>query len=183
MSMDEKIEIKIFNIALYYIFCIMIYIIWLISIIILIIYYKNIFSIITPNFLWNLYIKYNWLEQAHFFIIFIIYSFLLFSSMDFSRKYFEKKCVFYFYNNQFKFFVGKKQYSIDVKNNNLKCYKKAAFLPIRLGDLNYYKIIIFTEKGICKINTQIIKSMDSITNTSKLIEKLKEYYGELNITE
>jgi hypothetical protein len=148
---------------------------------VLIIYSGKIFEIITPNILKNLYIKYNWLEDIYFYIILMTFLMLLNFSMYFFRKCFERKCLFVFEDNFFTFSINSKEYIIETKNIiKISCLRNVTILP-EYSNPNYYRIIIYTEKEIIKINTQIIKSMDSILNTSSLIEKLKEYYKELKV--
>jgi hypothetical protein len=148
---------------------------------VLVIHSKKIFEIITPNILKNLYIKYNWLENIYFYLIIMTFFMLLIFSMYFFRKCFERKCLFVFEDNLFTFLINSKEYIIETKNIiKINCFRNVPILP-EYSNPNYYKIIIYTEKEIIKINTQIIKSMDSILNTSKLIEKLKEYYEELKV--
>ena len=152
------------------------------STMIIILYSNKIFGIITPSFLRNLYSKYDWLEIAYFCIIFITYFLLLLFSMDFSRKFFEGKNVFLFKDEGFSFSIEPKQYIVDKKDIvSINFYKNVTILPATRANPNYYIIIIITEKETYKINTQVIKSMASILSTSKLIEKLKEYYSELKI--
>jgi hypothetical protein len=181
-SMDEKIDIKIFSIPLYYIFCIIIYILLLIGTMLFVFYSTKIFGIITPNFLKKLYINYNWLKKVYFYVSFIIPFVSILFLMDLSRKLFEKNCAFIFSENYFTFFLDTKKYIIKTNNIiNIKCYKKTVVLHTKKGDVYYYKIIIYTEKEKIKINTQILKSVDSFLNTAKLIDKLKEYYKELKV--
>jgi hypothetical protein len=146
-----------------------------------IIHSKKIFEILTPNILKNLYIKYSWLENIYFYLILMTFFMLLIFSMYFFRKCFERKCLFVFEDNLFTFSINSKEYIIETKNIiKISCLRNVTILPGHFNP-NYYKIIIYTEKEIIKINTQIIKSMDSILNTSRLIEKLKEYYEELKV--
>jgi len=181
--MAERLEIKTLKIIQYYIFCMIMYFILSISIMGFIIYSNKIFLIITPMFLRNLYQKYYWLQNIYFLIILIILFLVFLFFMHFFRKLFEKKCIFVFNNNGFSFSIGLKQYNVNKTDIVINCYKNVSILPASYSNPDYYKIIILNKNNIYEINTQLIKTLDSIINTLKLIEKLKEYYADLEIVD